>query len=95
MEIELLEDRVLIEEIKETKSAGGILLPGSVEKRLRRGKVVEVGPGGFLDNGVFREMNVAKGDIILFGFGGIDIEFEGKNYVMLITSEIIAKLKGN
>lgn len=92
MNIQLLEDRVIVQRSKaEGKTSGGIVLsPKSIEKS-NRGKIVSVGPGKVLDNGIIRKMQVKKGDVILFvSHAGAKVKIDGKEYIILHETDIIA-----
>ena len=68
MKIKPLSDHILIEPIKEEeKTKSGILLPETVEhKKLSRGKVVAVGPGKIMENGVRAPISIKVGETVLF-----------------------------
>ncbi|MBT3733330.1 MAG: co-chaperone GroES, partial [Gammaproteobacteria bacterium] len=52
MNIRPLQDRVVVRRTEEeTKSAGGIVLPGSATEKPSQGEVLAVGPGKKLDSG--------------------------------------------
>lgn len=65
--IQALMDQVVIEPIVETKSKGGILLPGNKDGRQdsSEGTVVAVGPGKW-ENGIFVKTLVQKGERVLY-----------------------------
>ncbi|MFN5273205.1 MAG: co-chaperone GroES, partial [Planctomycetota bacterium] len=67
-----LDDRVVVQPMEaEQTTAGGIVLPDSAKEKPQRGKVVAVGPGKLLDNGVRATLSVAVGDEVIFGkYGG-------------------------
>ena len=47
-----LADRVLVEvDVEESKTAGGILLPDTAQKKSQKGTVIAIGSGKVLDNG--------------------------------------------
>ena len=57
-----LHDRVVIRRVEEeTKTAGGILLPGSAAEKPAQGEIIAVGNGQITDNGV-RALDVKVGD---------------------------------
>ena len=67
MNIRPLHDRVVVRRVEEeTKSAGGIVLPGSATEKPSQGEVLAVGPGRKLDNGSVQEVDLKAGDKILF-----------------------------
>lgn len=80
-----LADRVLIEvDVEETKTAGGILLPDTAQKKSQKGTVIAVGSGKVLDNGERLPFEVAVGDRVLFAkYSGVDIEEGGKKFLLL------------
>ena len=68
MKLRPLHDRVVIRRSEEeTKTAGGIVLPGSAAEKPNRGEVVAVGTGRVLDNGEVRAPAVKVGDKVVFG----------------------------
>ena len=89
-----LADRVLIEvDVEETKTAGGILLPDTAQKKSQKGTVIAVGSGKVLDNGERLPFEVAVGDRVLFAkYSGVDIEEGGKKFLLLSEREVLGKL---
>lgn len=89
-----LDDRVVIQPTEaEMTTAGGIVLPDSAKEKPQRGKVVAVGPGKLLDNGVRATLSIAVGDEVIFGkYGGSEIEVDGVDYKILRESDVLAKL---
>lgn len=89
-----LADRVLIEvDVEETKTAGGILLPDTAQKKSQKGTVIAVGSGKVLDNGERLPFEVAVGDRVLFAkYSGVDIEEGGKKFLLLSERDILGKL---
>ena len=72
-----LHDRVVIRRVEEeTKTAGGILLPGSAAEKPAQGEVIAVGNGQITDNGV-RALDVKVGDKVSQGSKIIEVESEG------------------
>lgn len=86
-----LKDRVVVErQERETKSAGGILIPDTAAEKSTWGKVVAVGPGTTLENGTKCAVDVKVGDIVLFGkYSGTEIKIDGKEYVILREDDIM------
>lgn len=61
-----LADRVLVKvDEEETKTAGGILLPDTAQKKSQKGTVLAVGSGKVLDNGTRLPFEVKVGDHVL------------------------------
>ena len=89
MEIKPLADRVLIEPAEaETKTASGLYIPDTAKEKPQRGTVMAVG------NGKKDEpMELKKGDVVLYGkYAGTEINVEGKDYLMMRQSDVLAVL---
>lgn len=89
MNIKPLADRVLIEPAPaEEKTIGGIIIPDTAKEKPLQGKVLAVG-NGTKDE----EMVVKEGDTVLYGkYAGTELEFEGKKYLVMRQSDILAVL---
>ena len=89
MNIKPLADRVLIEPASaEEKTIGGIIIPDTAKEKPLQGKVLAVG-NGTKDE----EMVVKEGDTVLYGkYAGTELEFEGKKYLVMRQSDILAIL---
>ena len=96
MKIRPLHDRVLIKRVEEeTKSAGGIVLPGSAAEKPSRGNVIAVGRGKLLENGDIRPLDVKEGDHVLFGkYSGSEVKVDGEDYIIMREDEIMAVIEG-
>ncbi len=87
--IKPLADRVLIEPAQvEEKTIGGIIIPDTAKEKPLKGTVIAAG------NGTKDEDMVLKvGDVVLFGkYAGTELEFEGKKYLIMRQSDVIATL---
>jgi len=84
-----LSDRVVIEPAKaEEKTASGIIIPDSAKEKPQSGTVLAAGPG--LGD---EKMQVKKGDVVLYAkYSGTEIEIDGKDYLIMQQSEILAIL---
>src|SRR2546427_9453672 len=68
MKFRPLHDRVVIERIDaEAKTAGGIIIPDTAQKKPQQGKIIAVGPGGRDESGKLIPIDIKVGDRILFG----------------------------
>ncbi|KGX85065.1 co-chaperone GroES [Pontibacillus litoralis] len=87
-----LGDRVVIEVVEqEEKTASGIVLPDSAKEKPQEGKVVAVGKGRVTDNGEKVALEVAENDHIIFSkYAGTEVKYEGKEYLILRESDILA-----
>jgi len=95
MKIRPLGDKVLVERVEaEAKTAGGIVLPDTAKEKPQRGKVISVGEGKTLDNGKRKELQVKKGDTVLFtSYAGTEIKIDGKEYLIMDESDIMAVIE--
>ena len=90
MQIKPFEDRVLVEmeEIEESRTKTGIIIPDTAKEKPRMGKVIEVGTDEELAE------NIKVGDKIVFAkFTGDEVEFEGNKYLIVSRSDILAVIK--
>ena len=90
MKIKPFEDRVLVEpeEVMESKTKSGIILPDTAKEKPRRGRVVEVGTDEELAD------KIKVGDTVVYAkFTGDEIEFESKKYLIISRSDILAIIK--
>jgi len=95
MKIEPLDDRIVVEPLEaEEKTRGGIVLPDTAKEKPQKGKVVATGPGRLLDDGKRAPMGVKKGDTVVYAkYGGMEIEIDGTEYMILRESDVLAKVK--
>ncbi len=89
-----LDDRVVVQPIDtEEMTAGGIVLPDSAREKPQRGKIVALGPGKLLDSGKRGQMDVKKGDEVVYGkYSGTEVDVSGEKYVILRETDILAVL---
>ncbi|MHC4239822.1 MAG: co-chaperone GroES [Planctomycetota bacterium] len=92
MKIRPLADKVLVQRLEaENRTSGGIVLPDTAKEKPQRGKIRSVGDGKLLDDGTRKEMQVKKGDIVLFtSYAGTEIKIDGKEYLIMDESDIMA-----
>jgi chaperonin GroES len=95
MKIRPLADKVIVERIEaESKTAGGIVLPDSAKEKPQRGKVISIGVGKLLDDGSRSDMQVKKGDEVLFtSYAGSEVKLDGKEYLIMEESDIMAVIE--
>ena len=85
-------DRILVQpEEVETKTSGGIFIPDSAQEKPQRGKVIAVGTGRLAEDGTMLPMILKPSDEIIYGkIGGSEIEVEGKKYLMMRETDVLA-----
>lgn len=70
---------------QERRTVSGIIIPDSVSERSNVAPIVWM---GLIENAA-----VKPGDTVLFKpYGGTEVEFNGKNYLFLPYSDILAKV---
>jgi len=75
----------------EAKTAGGILLPDTAKEKPKRGKVIAVGQGRLLEDGKRAQLQVKKGDEVLFSsYAGTDITVGTKEMIIMSEDDILA-----
>ncbi|MCT2536702.1 co-chaperone GroES [Aquibacillus koreensis] len=87
-----LGDRVIIELVQqEEKTASGIVLPDSAKEKPQEGKVIAVGSGRVTENGEKVALEVEEGNLVIYSkFAGTEVKYEGKEYLILRESDILA-----
>ncbi len=87
MTIRPLADRVLVEPKEaETKTASGLYIPDNAKEKPQEGVILATG------NGKKDEpMELKAGDKVLYGkYSGTEIHYEGKTYLMMRQSDVMA-----
>src|ERR1700752_3018063 len=94
MKFRPLHDRVVIERIDaEAKTAGGIIIPDTVQEKPQQGKIIAVGPGGRDENGKLIPIDVKVGERVLFGkWSGTEVKIDGHDYLIMKESDIMGVL---
>ncbi|MFP4098189.1 MAG: co-chaperone GroES [Alphaproteobacteria bacterium] len=86
-----LHDRVLVRRAEaETKTQGGIIIPGTAEEKPSEGEIIAVGNGYVNDNGDVRALDVKKGDRVIFSkWAGTEVTIDGEELMVMKESDII------
>ncbi len=94
MKFRPLHDRVVLRRIdSEAKSAGGIIIPDTAREKPQKGEVVAVGPGSRDREGNRVMIDVAVGDIVLFGkWSGSEVKIDGEDLVIMNESDLMGVL---
>ena len=84
---------VLVERLADdNKTVGGLYVPDSAVTKKQLGKIV--GLGALVKPEDDPAMDLKVGDIILFAnFSGIDIDYDGKKYLMFMQKDILGVVK--
>ena len=91
MSIRPLHDRVLVKPLDaETKTAGGLIIPDTVQEKPQEGKVVSVGAGIKAEDGKVTPLDVKKGDTVLFGkWSGTEVKVDSETLMIMRESDIM------
>ncbi len=86
-----LHDRVMVRRIEgDMKSAGGIIIPDTVQEKPMEGDVIAVGPGVRGDDGKLHPLDVKAGDRVLFGkWSGTEAKIDGEELLIMKESDIM------
>jgi chaperonin GroES len=90
-----LGDKVVVERDESlSKTAGGIVLPDSSKEKPARGTIVAIGTGKLLDDGSRGEMQVKKGDRVLFtSYAPETITLDDEEFLLMSESDILAVIE--
>jgi chaperonin GroES len=96
MKFRPLGDRVVVRRVKEEqKTAGGIIIPDTVQEKPQEGEVVSVGPGALDDSGKRVVPEVKIGDRVLFGkWSGSEVKLDGEELLIMKESDIMGVIEG-
>ena len=85
MKIKPLADRLVIRPLEEQEAKkGGIIIPDTAKEKPQQGEVMEVGPGRTSDEGKKVNLEVKKGDKVLYGrYSGTEVTLNGSEYLIL------------
>ncbi|MEI7590550.1 MAG: co-chaperone GroES [Deltaproteobacteria bacterium] len=91
MELLPLQDRIIVQRVKEEeKTKGGIIIPDSAKEKPMEGKVVSVGSGRITEDGKLIKLDVKAGDKILFGkYAGNEVKLDGEEYLIMREEDIL------
>ncbi|MBN1388646.1 MAG: co-chaperone GroES [Bacteroidales bacterium] len=86
-ELQPINQQVLLEleSSKEEKTASGIIIPDTAKEKPKYAKVVALGG--------IEKPEISVGDLVFFkNFSGNEIEFDGKEYLMIPYADILGKV---
>ncbi len=96
MSVRPLADRVMVKTLDagEVKK-GGIIIPDTAKEKPQEGEIIEVGPGRMTEDGKKIDLEVKKGDKILYGkYSGTEISLNGDEFLIMRESDILAVVTG-
>ena len=92
MNVRPLADRVVVkpsDAVEENK--GGIIIPDTAKEKPQQGEILEIGNGRLTDKGNRVDLEVKKGDKVLYGkYSGTEVTLNGDDVLILRESDILA-----
>jgi chaperonin GroES len=92
MNVRPLADRVVVKPLDtEEQKKGGIIIPDTAKEKPQQGEVIEVGTGRVTDDGKRVDLEVKKGDKVLYGkYSGTEVTLNGDELLIMRESDILA-----
>jgi len=93
-QLEPLGDHIVVKPIRrEEMTKGGIILPDTAKEKPQEGEVIAVGPGRLTEDGRRMEMEVKKGDKVVYAkYAGTEIKLDDEELLILRESDVLAKM---
>lgn len=95
MALKPLGDRIVVRALEaEEKTKSGLIVPDSAKEKPQEAKVVAVGTGRLLDDGVVKPLEVKNGDRVLYGkYSGTEVTVNGEEYLIIREEDVLAVVK--
>lgn len=92
MKLQPLNDKIVVKrEEAEEKTAKGLYLPSAAQEKPRKGKVIALGQGKYLENGKRSGFQVKEGDKVLFSsYAGSEVKLGDDEYLIMSEDDILA-----
>ena len=87
-----LGDRVVIKPTpREDMTKSGIVIPDTAKEKPQEGVILAVGPGRILDDGKREQIDVKKGQKVLYAkYAGTDFKVDGDELLIVSQKDILA-----
>jgi chaperonin GroES len=87
-----LGDRMVIQpSAREEMTKSGILIPDTVKEKPQEGSILAVGPGRILDDGKREQIDVKKGDKVLYAkYAGTEFKIDDVDLLIVSQKDILA-----
>ena len=90
-------DRILVrrlDEDKEQRTKGGIIIPDTAKEKSMEGKVEAVGPGRRLEDGKLQKVEVQVGQRVLIGkYAGTEVKIDGDDFIIMREDDILGVIE--
>ncbi len=96
MKFRPLHDRVVVRRITPLeKSAGGIIIPDTVQEKPMEGEIIAIGAGARNERGDIVALAVKAGDRVLFGkWSGTEIKIDGEDLLIMKEADLLGVIEG-
>jgi chaperonin GroES len=75
---------IKLDEVKEDKTSGGIIIPDTAKEKSQEGEVIAIPADS--------DIGLSVGDRVIYkSFSGTEITFEGEKYLIVPSDDILAK----
>ena len=90
-----LHDRVVVRRIDaDQKTAGGIIIPDTVQEKPHEGEVISVGPGARNERGELVPTELNAGDRVLFGkWSGTEVKIDGEDLLIMKEFDVLGVIE--
>jgi chaperonin GroES len=87
-----LGDRVVIKPTpREEMTKSGLVLPDTAKEKPQEGTILSVGPGRILDDGTREQMDVKKGQKVLYAkYAGTEFKVDEEDLLIVSQKDILA-----
>ncbi len=87
-----LGDKVVIQPTpREVTTKSGIVIPDTAKEKPQEGKVQAVGPGRILDDGKREQMDLKRGDTVLYAkYAGSEFKLDGEDLLIVSAKDVLA-----
>jgi chaperonin GroES len=76
---------------REEMTKSGIVIPDTAKEKPQEGRILAVGPGRVLDDGKREQMDLKKGDKVLYAkYGGTEFKLDGEDLLIVSQKDILA-----
>jgi chaperonin GroES len=87
-----LGDRVVVQpSAREEMTKSGIVIPDTAKEKPQEGVILAVGPGRVLDDGKREQMDLKKGDKVLYAkYAGTEFKLDGEDLLIVSQKDVLA-----
>jgi chaperonin GroES len=94
MKLRPLQDRILVQRVKEEEKTKGGIIPDTAKEKPVEGKVIAAGKGKLSEEGKRIPLDVKNGDRILFAkYSGAEVKIEGEEYLIMREDDVLGVIE--